>query len=615
MPISSMEYTAADEGPMSENTENVNEEIQELIRAKIENLRLRLLDLSRKNPLISTRFSPRSNSHIRVVDELPDALSFYLGDQQKMRFVPLPPLDEDPKDEKIRQFQDALANARLTDKTYLIAVDEIDPDSENSLEQNRQLERELKDRVREYLGMSPHQRLGDVSLPQHAKNNGISPSYELPEPSAEHKDDRYSDVDIQTLLLPHDLERKMNALMTKCRTWVQETGINVLHAAYGFLEWTDPNAKASSFAPLVLAAVEIEKRKTREGPEFWVSGTGDKVETNMVLAEMLRFNFGVEIPKFEGGSIEDYLKEVAEISPASLDWKVRRQVAFGVFPSARMAMYHDLDTETNSFEQNEVISKLFGGSATGGSSPFADDYEVDHPDVEKKIRYLVLDADSSQFSTLVDVADGRNLAVEGPPGTGKSQTIVNTIAAALADGKKVLFVAAKMAALDVVKSRLEAIGLGEFILPLQATRSTRQQVVQSIRERVEMEVGRVSRDYDLKIEKYKKTRSELAAYVGAISAPVGHTGFKVFDILSKSIATNNALIGKPKALLSPEIHDIEGYDNAQIGAHRELGIAVRTFLESRRNRRVVLAWAQNSQYRQILSRKYKRPHRIRRRRI
>jgi len=199
--------------------------------------------------------------------------------------------------------------------------------------------------------------------------------------------------------------------MNKCRTWVQETGINVLHAAFGFLEWTEPNGKASSFAPLVLAAVEIKKKKTREGPEFWVNGTGDKAETNMVLAEMLRLNFDVDIPKFEGGSIEDYLKKVAELAPASLDWKVRRQVAFGVFPSARMAMYHDLDTSKNSFDENEVISTLFAGSATVGAAPFADDYEVDHPDVEKKVPCLVLDADSSQFSTLVDVADGRNLAV------------------------------------------------------------------------------------------------------------------------------------------------------------------------------------------------------------
>lgn len=554
-------------------TDAGNEEIQELIRARIENLRPKLLDLSRRNPLISTRFSPRSNSHIRVVDELPDVLSFNLSNEQAMRFVPLPRLEEDPRDEQTREFQGALANARLIDEIYLAAVDEIDPYSENALEQNRQLERELRDRVREFLDMPPRQASTDVSLPQHAKNNGISPSYELPEPAEEHEDGRHTDTDIQTLLLPDDLERKMNALMAKYRTWVQETGINVLHAAFGFLEWAEPNGGDSSLAPLVLAAVEIEKVKSREGPEFWVKGSGDGIETNMVLAEKLRLDFGVDMPKFEGGSIEDYLMEVAELSPKSLNWKVRRQVAFGVFPSARMAMYYDLDTKENSFEQNEVVSKLFGGSSTGGSTPFADEYDVDHPDVEKKVPCLVLDADSSQFSAMVDVADGKNLSVEGPPGTGKSQTIVNAIAAALADGKKVLFVAEKMAALDVVKSRLEAIGLGEFILPLQAARSTRELVIQSIRDRVEMSVGGVSSDYQAKIEKFKQTRSELAAYIDAISAQFGRTGFTVYDIIGKSIATDKVLLGKPKALHCPEIHDVEGYDRSRIDVLRDLGKA------------------------------------------
>ena len=540
---------------MTENIEVSNEEIQELILAKIENLRPKLLDLSRRNPLISTRFSPRSNSHFRVVDELPDVLSFYLGNQQKMRFVPLPPLEEDPKDEQSREFQNALTNARLTDEIYLAAAEELDPDSEESLEQNQKQERELRDRVRDFLGMPPHKISGEVSLPQHARNNGISPSYDLPEPTDEHKDGRHTDTDIQTLLLPDDLERKMNALTNKCRTWVQETGINVLNAAFGFLEWTEPDGRTNSFAPLVLMAVEVKKKKTRHGPEFWVNWSGDEPEINTVLAEKMRLDFGIEMPKFEGGSIENYLKEVAEISPKSLQWKVRRQVAFGIFPSARMAMYYDLDTSTHSFTQNEAICQLFGGSGTGGVTPFADDYDVDHPDVEKKVPYLVLDADASQFSTLVDVADGKNLAVEGPPGTGKSQTIVNAIAAALADGKRVLFVAEKLAALEVVKSRLESIGLGEFILPLQAARSTRALVVQSIRDRIEMTVPRISGEYDAKIEKFRQVRSELATYIDAISAQIGHTGFTVFDILGKCIATNDVLLGKPKALLSPDIHD------------------------------------------------------------
>ncbi len=559
---------------MPENTNNIDEEIQELIRNKIENLRLKLLDLGRRNPLISTKFSPRSNSIFRAVDELPDVISYYLGCQKTMRFIPLPPLDKDPRDEQSREFQGAFANARLTDEIYLSALDEIDSSSDAALDQNYKLERELKDRVRELLNMPPHLVAGDISLPQHARNNGISPSYELPAPADDQEDERHTDTDIQTLLLPNDFERKMNALMTKCRTWMQETGINVLHAAFGFLEWTEPNGTESSFAPLILMPIKIDKKKTREGPKFQINSSGDKAEANMVLAEKMRLEFGIEMPKFNGGSIEDYLKEVTEVSPQALQWKVRRQVAFGVFPSARMAMYYDLDTDTNSFEENEAICHLFGGGGTSGAAPYADECEVDHPEIEQKVPYLVLDADSSQFSTLVDVANGKNIAVEGPPGTGKSQTIVNAIAAALADGKKVLFVAEKMAALDVVKSRLESVGLGEFILPLQADRSTRAQVVQSIRDRIEMDVGSASADYDAKIEVFRQTRSELATYIDVISAQVGQTGFTVFDILGKCMATNKVLEGKPEALLSPEIQNIDDFNNTRIDTFRELSGAL-----------------------------------------
>lgn len=311
----------------------------------------------------------------------------------------------------------------------------------------------------------------------------------MPEPIDDERNENHTDDNIQTLFLPKDLERKLSALVSKCNTWIQETGINVLHASFGFLEWKEINSSDTSYAPLILLPVKIEKNKTTEGIEFWVKGLGEEAEINTVLLEKMRLDFGVKLPSFDGGSIEDYLRQVGEISPKTVSWRVRRQVSFGVFPSARIAIYHDLDTQASSFAASEVISPLFGGSGSSGAVPFADEYQVDQPQFEQKVPYLVLDADASQYSTLVDVASGENVAVEGPPGTGKSQTIVNAIAAAMASGKKVLFVSEKTAALDVVRSRLEAIGLGEFLLPLLAERSTRENVISSIRDRIPFQIN------------------------------------------------------------------------------------------------------------------------------
>src|SRR5690606_34521153 len=161
--------------------------------------------------------------------------------------------------------------------------------------------------------------------------------------------------DIQTLLLPKDLERKLNGITSKCRTWIQETGINVLHVAFGFLEWSELNQTDTSYAPLILCSTQIEKKRTREGIEFWIAGTGEEPEVNAVLAEKMRLEFGIDLPHFEGGSVEDYLAEIAEIAPKKIIWRVRRQVAIGVFPSARMAMYHDIDPADPGFPDNEII--------------------------------------------------------------------------------------------------------------------------------------------------------------------------------------------------------------------------------------------------------------------
>ena len=556
-----------------------NAELIELLVDRVKNLRPKLLDLSRRNPLISTRLGSRSGSIIRVINELPDILARNLLSGKKMRFVPLPPLGKDPQDEQSREFQSALSEARRTDEVYLEAR-KTDPDDENAEEQSKKIERALKDRVRQALGMPPHSSAQDITTTQHAKNNGLSPGYDLPFPKEEYKDGRHTDTDIQTLLFQDAMERSLNGILRKCRTWIQETGINVMHAAFGFLEWSEQNSQTTCFAPLILVPVRMDKERSGEGLEFRVNGLDREAETNMVLAEKLLSEFGFKLPEFKGGSIEKYLAEVSKNSPDRLGFKVRRQVVFGVFPSARMAMYHDLDTGNPAFEQSEVIKDLIIGPNNLGASPFADEYKVDEPDIERKVPHLVLDADSSQFSALVDIADRKNLALEGPPGTGKSQTIVNAIAAALAEGKKVLFVAEKMAALEVVRSRLEAVELGEFVLPLQAKCSTREQVIHSIRQRVEMDAHRTADEYEARLNQFRNLRSELAEYTQALSQNFGNSGRTVHDILGKDIATREILNGLPRDIQNVKIDGVEQFSPEKMLSIKEASDRLQQAIET-----------------------------------
>ena len=520
------------------------DELASIIQKRIESLRPKLLDLTRRNPLLSTKFSDRSNSHIRIVDELPQSLFDKLINS-KMQFSSLPPLEADPKDEGSEAFQNMLADARITDKEYNKNLEDIDQDSDDSADQLALAERSLKDRLRDSLGMPQRQKnKQNVSLSQHAKNNDILPSYELLLPRNEHEDGRHRDKFLQTLLLPDMMERKLNALLNKNRTWAQETGIVVLKAAFGFLEWTESSTSKKSLAPLVLLSVEIEKIKTEEGYEYWISCKGDSAEINTVLAKKLSIDYGMVLPKFnlEKGDIEAYFKKMIKICLKEPSWRIRRQVAIGVFPSARMAMYHDLDTKNGNFHEHDIIKKLLGGGgASGIDAPFAEDYNIDNPKIEIKTPLIVTEADSSQHSALIDIADNKNIAVEGPPGTGKSQTIVNAIAVALSQGKKVLFVAEKMAALEVVRSRLEACGLGDFLLTLQAKRSTKEQVIKSIRARIKMKKIKDPEDLSKKIIAFKTARAKIGKYVRIISSKFLDTEFSVYDILGWGLVGRKSL--------------------------------------------------------------------------
>lgn len=556
---------------MPEERRSNQQGLSDFVRARIERLRPKLLDLSRRNPLISTRLS--SSALVRSVDELPDFMALHLfSGEKKLLFRPLPSLDQDPRDEQSRRFQNALAQARLTEAEYLVDLKDLSSrdDEEEAAERERDIERRLRDRLRAQLGMEPRQSREGLTLGQHARNNNIAPSFELP--MAAHRDGRHGDDAIQTLLLPADLERKLSAILTKARTWAQETGINVLHAAFGFLEWQDSTASEPSFAPLILVPIEIERVKTASGYEFWMRGVGEP-EANLVLAEKLKADFGIALPPVKPGSVEQYWQELgrARLPPK---WKVRRQVAFGIFPSARMAMFIDLDTASTDIERHEIVRKLLGGAPGTDALPFADEYHVDEPEIESKVPFLVLDADSSQFSTLVDVCSGQSVAVEGPPGTGKSQTIVNIIAAAIADRKKVLFVAEKAAALDVVKSRLEAVGLGEFVLPLQADRSTREAVIGSVRNRLSMAPAQTPRDLRERMEHLKRSRAQINSYINTLGSTFAQTGYTVYDILGKSIVTGPLLDQLPQALVGYRTLEVGHLTAATIDKIKSIGGAI-----------------------------------------
>jgi hypothetical protein len=159
-------------------------------------------------------------------------------------------------DEDSEAFQQALLTALKDDEEYKTATMDISNQDEDASEKLRLAERDLRDRIRIKLGLGERQTDSNISLKQHAINHQIRPSFDLPKPGDIHEDGRHDDKKIQLFMLPDEFERKLNALYTKCNSWIQETGINVFHAAFGLLEWTDPISKESAVSsPYSLACL------------------------------------------------------------------------------------------------------------------------------------------------------------------------------------------------------------------------------------------------------------------------------------------------------------------------------------------------------------------------
>src|SRR6185437_2725089 len=152
--------------------------------------------------------------------------------------------------------------------------------------------------------------------------------------------------------------------------------------------------------------------------------------------------------------------------------------------------------------------------------------------VQNELPAIIYDADSSQHSALLDALRGKNLVIEGPPGTGKSQTITNLIIAFLVRGKSVLFVSEKLTALEVVRRRLDQSGLGAFCLELHSHKTKKDRLSQDIRERIQKQNSfRDPANLEDKLTLLHKHKKELIEYVNLINQPFGQLRKTIFDIL------------------------------------------------------------------------------------
>lgn len=512
---------------------------QKLLHQRLVGLREKLLDLSNRNRLLSFKHSDRSRTHIRIIDELPDVLFAKLRDGEKLTFEALPEPESKPLDEEADEFLLALEAARATDEEYRRAIRAL-AEAENQPQRESEIERALHDRVREWLGMPPWIDETGLSKEELARSHGLEPDYDAPHPHGDEgdEDERHLDKLIQTLLFPREMDRKLAGIRDQARTMHQEAGVNTLYAAFGFLEWREARqSDKKHFSPLLLLPVSLEYKRGQPWGKYRLFSELPDVETNKTLEIRLGRDSGFKMPQFgEDDTPETFLQKFGEAIQDRPDWRVRRFLTVGNFGFSKLAMYNDLDPANwppdQALDTLELIRKLLLGSPLDDDAPiYAEDYSIDSPAIDDKQIALITDADASQHSAVMDAIEGKNLVIKGPPGTGKSQTITNIIAASLAKGKRVLFVSEKMAALEVVESRLEDAGLTDFCLQVHSSKTSKMKVLESMRRRLDLQHRVPAPDLlDDKLAELRDQRDRLNHYVTEMNRPLGAMDLTVHQI-------------------------------------------------------------------------------------
>lgn len=454
------------------------------IREKLNKARQELLDLGLRNPLLNYR-SLKARG-VEIVEENPqDIYHILVTGKKKMTFLS----KEDDKEQELHQ------------------------------EQEQALELDNSSDVNDG-------NAATISDGEAAESAEVDESEII---------EKYTDSKLQTNYTEKQLENRLLNTYYFSRTYIEEQGVNILYMALGMLHWYESDSSEEPRkAPLILIPLKLERVNARE--RFKISYTDDEIGHNISLAAKMKAEFGVELPKLsedEEMSIDHYISNVNQAIQSQRRWSVdTNAIVVGFFSFGKFLMYHDLDMsiwpEDQHPEDHPVLSSLLEDGFKEEPSKISDDDPIDeHFDLNESKH--VMDADSSQITAILDALQGKNMVIQGPPGTGKSQTITNLIAEAIGKGKKVLFVSEKMAALEVVKRRLDSVGLGVACLELHSHKTNKKDLLHDLA--VTMELGKPQYEENGNIRLLEDLRQRLNEYCSAMNTVIGESGVTPYQAL------------------------------------------------------------------------------------
>jgi hypothetical protein len=347
---------------------------------------------------------------------------------------------------------------------------------------------------------------------------------------------------------PEDSHKStLRKLASSAKTFVEETGSNGLYLALGTLNWSVKNSKGETQAvtsPLILVPVNIiSKNRGRE--YFLAIDESSQVVPNFSLAEKLRRDLGINLEKLvnlvedeSGVDIDgtfEYIRKTLAAAGIN-NFRVDEKANLGIFNFSTYRMWRDLLDNWKKFQENSLIDHFINSP----NSEFKDPVQgVTEEDLDYLVSRLPISSDASQARAISMAMAGKTFILQGPPGTGKSQTITNLLARALSEGKRVLFVAQKEEARDVVAQRLESAGLAAFSLNLGDKKTSPRVIKEQLVKVIDIAIAADEVGYETARGEYEGALLPLQKYRNRLHE-TGRLGESIYSALDKKLAVQGS---------------------------------------------------------------------------
>lgn len=327
-----------------------------------------------------------------------------------------------------------------------------------------------------------------------------------------------------------EIHKTLRNLRSKAKLALDEQGTNILYLVFGFIEWREKGAKGDNWlkSPLLLVPVTLSL-PTLNG-QYVLKKHEDEIVVNPTLAYLFQKEYGITLPEFDSDkeTPESFMQKMEQLVDER-GWRILRQCSMGLVSFLKISMYNDLIRNKEQLKKNPII-RAFAGEQNEVNAPKEEFENFDHDAGRAVDSYQVLDADSSQQDAIVLSQKGVSFVMQGPPGTGKSQTITNIIAQGLADGKKILFVSEKMAALDVVYRRLADVHLADFCLSLHSHKANKKEILNQLGNNLNLERRKVKDEEIAKLTKLDVIKEQLKAYVQDIHKAIAPLEMSLYEV-------------------------------------------------------------------------------------